>query len=147
LRYSHTNIIAKDWRTLCDFYIAVFQCTPVPPQRRQSGDWLARGTGVPGAALQGMHLRLPGYGDAGPTLEIFTYREQEPLAKGPANRQGFTHIAFAVDDVEATLETLLQHDGSRAGEIVQRQVPGVGLLTFIYARDPEGNLIEIQSWQ
>ena len=32
MRYIHTNIVAKDWRRLADFYIQVFGCTPVPPR-------------------------------------------------------------------------------------------------------------------
>ena len=53
VRYAHTNIVAEDWRKLAAFYQTVFACTPVPPERNQSGEVLARATGVPGAALQG----------------------------------------------------------------------------------------------
>ena len=35
--------------------------------------WLDSATGINGAHLRGMHLRLPGYGEHGPTLEIFQY--------------------------------------------------------------------------
>lgn len=147
VRYSHTNLIAHDWRRLVDFYVKVFDCVPVPPQRDQSGDWLSQGTGVRRAQLEGMHLRLPGWGEDGPTLEIFTFGETlarpVPVA---ANRLGFGHIAFRVDDVEATRASVIQAGGSELGEIVQHPVPGVGLLTFIYMTDPEGNIIEIQNW-
>ena len=71
VKYAHTNIITKDWKKLADFYELVFSCTPVPPERDQKGSWLDKGTGVLNAHLQGMHLRLPGYDDNGPTLEIY----------------------------------------------------------------------------
>ena len=32
-RYAHTNLIARDWRRLSDFYVRVFGCVPVPPER------------------------------------------------------------------------------------------------------------------
>jgi len=32
------------------------------------------------------------------------------------------------------------------GELTVREVPGVGVLTVRYVADPEGNIIEIQSW-
>jgi len=32
-------------------------------------------------------------------------------------------------------------------EIWKRKIEGVGELTFIYARDPDGNLIELQNWK
>jgi hypothetical protein len=41
---------------------------------------------------------------------------------------------------------VIEAGGSAHGAIVSTNVEGVGLLTFTYARDPEGNLIELQSW-
>ena len=79
-RYVHTNLIARDWRALAAFYRSVFGCVDVPPERDYSGPGLEAGTGVSGAALRGIHLRLPGNGADGPTLEIFTYTR---LANGP----------------------------------------------------------------
>jgi hypothetical protein len=32
------------------------------------------------------------------------------------------------------------------GEIVSVEVAGAGWITFAYATDPEGNLIELQRW-
>ncbi len=72
-RYAHTNIVAKDWKRLAAFYREVFGCIAVPPERNLSGGWLDRATGIEGAHLAGIHLRLPGCGQAGPTLEIFQY--------------------------------------------------------------------------
>ncbi len=31
--------------------------------------------------------------------------------------------------------------------IVSHEVPGAGLLTFTYATDPEGNILELQRWK
>ena len=39
---------------------------PVPPERDLAGPDMDAGTGIPGAHLRGMHLRLPGRGDEGP---------------------------------------------------------------------------------
>lgn len=62
IRYVHTNIVAKDWRALADFYCRVFACEPVLPERNLQGEWLARLTGIEGVTIQGIHLRLPGFG-------------------------------------------------------------------------------------
>jgi catechol 2,3-dioxygenase-like lactoylglutathione lyase family enzyme len=145
--YRHTNLIAWDWQRLSRFYQDVFGCTPVPPQRRQSGQWLADGTGVPDAALEGEHLRLPGCGEAGPTLEIYGYAEVLPRPEPAANRSGFGHLAFEVDDVAAACQVVFAAGGKPHGQVVRKAVPGVGLLTFTYVRDPEDNLIELQSWR
>lgn len=146
MRYAHTNLIARDWNRLANFYIDVFGCRPVPPERRQSGAWLARGTGVENAALEGVHLRLPGHGDGGPTLEIYTYNEILDSPPGVANRRGFGHLAFEVADVGDSVSAILEQGGSLLGEITTHAIDGVGCLTFVYARDPEGNVLEIQSW-
>ena len=145
-RYVHTNLIAEDWRELARFYEEVFGCVAVPPERELAGQWLEDGTGVSGAQIQGIHLRLPGYGDEGPTLEIFQYEPQEPRVKAAVNRPGLAHVAFAVEDVEATQEAVLAAGGERVGKVVTLPVAGAGSVTFAYVRDPEGNIIELQRW-
>ncbi len=146
MKYVHTNIIARDWKRLSEFYITVFKCTPVPPERHLSGAWVDRLTALNGAGIDGVHLRLPGYDD-GPTLEIFSYTPSN-FRETPdgINRQGFGHIAFLVDSIEEVLNDLLKNGGSRLGEIVVTDYKELGTLTVVYASDPEGNYIEIQNW-
>ncbi|MEO1486121.1 MAG: VOC family protein [Bacteroidota bacterium] len=147
MRFAHTNIISKDWRKLVTFYTQTFDCKLVPPIRKQSGSWLEKGTGMKNAALEGAHLRLPGYGEQGPTLEIYQYESVTTQEMPFPNHQGFGHIAFEVENVLEIVESLKQNGGTLAGEITQKQVEGVGEITFVYARDPEGNLIELQQWK
>lgn len=146
-RYGHTNLIAHDWRKLAAFYEQVFGCLPVPPARDQKGEWLERGTGVPDARLEGVHLRLPGHGAGGPTLEIFTYHETLPQDAPVANRAGYGHLAFAVDDVRQALAAVIEAGGAAVGEVVSTTVEGRGRIEFAYARDPEANIIELQRWR
>lgn len=145
-KFVHTNIVARDWRRLAQFYERVLGCVPVPPERNLEGRWLEDGTGVPGARIQGMHLRLPGYGADGPTLEIFQYSPQEERLDTAINRPGIGHIAFAVDDVEAARDAVLAAGGTAVGQVVSLAVPGAGIVTFAYVTDPEGNIIELQRW-
>lgn len=144
-RFGHVNLIAADWRRLAAFYQNVFGCVPVPPERDLAGAALEQGTGIEGARLAGIHLRLPGHGDAGPTLEIFTYGLNDPLAPGMPNRTGFGHIAFIVPDVEAARVAVLSAGGTEHGAVVTTKA-GARSVTWVYLRDPEGNLIELQSW-
>ncbi len=146
MRYAHTNIAAKDWRSLADFYIQVFGCSIKPPQRNLSGEWLDRATGLKNARLEGIHLVLPGYAENAPTLEIFTYfdlHSREPLM---ANHTGLTHIAFEVEDVDTVYAKALSQGATELGQPTEKIIEGVGVLKFVYLRDPEGNIIEIQSW-
>lgn len=147
MKFAHTNIICTNWKELADFYVKTFDCKIVPPIRKQSGEWLEKGTGLKNAKLEGAHLLLPGYGNNGPTLEIYQYENIERQGFVSPNKRGFGHIAFEVESVEKVLETLEINGGKAFGEITKRVVKNVGEITFIYARDPEGNLIELQSWK
>jgi len=143
-RYVHTNIIARDWRKVARFYEDVFGCVLVPPERDLSGEWLDRGTGIANAHVRGVHLRLPGHGDSGPTIEIFSYDDVVAQSHPLANRTGYGHVAFLVDDVAAAMAEVVKH-GGKSGEIVAHKTPA-GSLEFVYVRDPEDNLIELQRW-
>jgi catechol 2,3-dioxygenase-like lactoylglutathione lyase family enzyme len=145
-KYGHTNLIAKDWKALARFYQDVLGCTPVPPERHYQGKELERGTGIPGAEVSGAHLRLPGHGPDGPTLEIFTYTTLAERPSVAVNRPGFGHIAFMVDDVQGAREELLAAGGRAIGDVVTLTAPNGARVTWTYVTDPEGNVIELQSW-
>jgi len=145
-RYVHTNLVAADWRALAAFYEDVFGCERVPPERELESAWLDRATGLRGARLTGVHLRLPGHGPDGPTLEIFSYAARVAQTTPTADRLGFGHIAFAVDDVRAALQRVIDAGGSALGDVAEAHVEGAGDLTLVYARDPEDNIIELQKW-
>ena len=97
--------------------------------------------------MEGADLLLPGYGENGPTLEIYTYeiiKEQDLVFP---NQKGFGLIAFEEESVEQVLASLDRNGGKALGEITTRIVVGIGEITFVYARAPEGNLIELESWK
>ena len=145
-RYVHTNLIARDWQSLARFYQDVFGCVPVPPERDLSGPEMEAGTGIAGAHLRGIHLRLPGYGDAGPTLEIFSYNHLAERPPTAVNRPGFGHLAFSVEEVAAAREAVLAAGGQPVGEVVTVTLQNGASVTWCYVTDPEGNVIELQSW-
>jgi predicted enzyme related to lactoylglutathione lyase len=145
-KYVHTNLIAKDWKRLVRFYCDVFGCEPAGPERDLSEPWLDRVNSVPNGHLRGVHLRLPGYDDDGPTLEIFNYDQLIERGLPRSNECGFAHIAFAVENVDAALEAVLAGGGGAVGEVATAKIPGVGVIRLVYARDPEGNIIELQKW-
>ncbi len=145
-RYVHTNLIARDWRVLASFYQSLFGCLPIPPERAYSGAELEAGTGVSGATLRGVHLRLPGHGTNGPTLEIYSYSLP---AEGPlpaVNRPGLAHLAFEVASVPDARRAVLGAGGKPVGEIVTLTTSAGSRVTWCYVTDPEGNIIELQSW-
>jgi len=145
-RYAHTNLVARDWRRLADFYVELFGCEFVPPERDDAGPLLEAGTGVPGAHMTGVHLRLPGHGASGPTLEIYSYSPSQPPVPAAVNRPGYGHVAFEVASVEEAQRRVLAAGGRPIGEIVTLERPGGRRVTWCYVTDPEGNIVELQSW-
>ena len=51
-----------------------------------------------------------------------------------------------MDDVEQALQTVIAAGGGAVGKIATTKVDGVGVLCVVYARDPEGNIVELQKW-
>ncbi len=147
IKFVHTNIIAKDWRRLAQFYIDVFDCEPMYPERDLSGEWIEKITNIPNIAIKGIHLKLPGYTN-GPTLEIFEYNKLSTLDKIPLiNDPGFSHIAFHVNDIEEILQKLISNGGEPYGELIEKEYDEIGILKVMYTKDIEGNIIEIQNWR
>jgi len=145
-RFVHTNLIAKDWKKLARFYEKVFGCKVASPERDLSGKLIEDFTGIQDAEIHGVHLRLPGYGDSGPTLEIFQYNHLEERPKTAINRPGFAHIAFLVDNVGAFKDAVIASGGKTLGKVVSLEVEGPGKVKLVYVTDPEGNVIELQHW-
>ena len=147
IKFVHTNLIAKDWKKLAKFYMDVFDCEPTRPERDLSGDWIDKMTRIQGVRVKGIHLKLPGY-DNGPTLEIFEYNVASKSAKNELiNDPGFSHIAFHVTSVEEIIDRLMANGGALYGELIEKEINGIGIIKAIYAKDPEGNIIEIQNWK
>ena len=145
-KYVHTNLIARDWKRLVRFYCEVFGCESKRPERDMSGAWLDSVTSLRNAHLTGLHLRLPRYDDDAPTLEIFSYDQMIECGLPQPNQCGFGHIAFGVEDVDHALLAVTAAGGSAVGNIATTKVDGVGTLRVVYARDPEGNIVELQKW-
>jgi predicted enzyme related to lactoylglutathione lyase len=62
------------------------------------------------------------------------------------NRSGFAHIAFGVSDVAEAQQAVILAGGDTLGDVVTIQLSTGAKVTWCYVRDPEGNIIELQSW-
>ena len=145
-RFGHVNVTSADWRRLAGFYQDVFGMEVVPPERDYRGPDLEAATGVPGAHLLGAHLRLPGLGASGPTLEIYQYDSVEPGRSPRVDRAGWGHVAFQVPDVPGAVAAFLAAGGTRVGEVITSTTKTGARVTWCYAADPDGNIVELQAW-
>ncbi len=145
MKFAHVNIISSDWKKLADFYIKVFHCKPLWPERDLHGKWLDESTGIDNARISGTHLRLPGFEEGSPTLEIFQYNNNLPAEK-KINTEGICHLAFRVESVQKVLKEILKNGGTQIGKVTTKDLKELGTITYVYTTDPEGNILEIQNW-
>ena len=66
-----------------------------------------------------------------------------PQVNGP----GFGHIAFSVASVVDAKQDVTAAGGQPVGDVVTLTTADGRRVTWCYVRDPEGNIIELQSWQ
>lgn len=147
-KYRHTRVVTKDWKKLSVFYQKTFGCIPVNSEIDLKGEWFDKVTGLTDAHAVGEQLLLPGHGFGGPYLEIVTYDDiAEKKVNKINSRIGYAHLCFEVDNVEETYELLIAEGGGTNGTIVTKYYPELdNTAHLVYAKDPDGNSVEILSW-
>src|SRR5439155_27274493 len=95
-KYVHTNLIARDWKRLVRFYCDVFGCERKGSERDLCAEWLDKVNAVRNAHVRGVHLRLPGYGEDGPTIECFSYVQVIEGDTPMSHMCGLVHIAYTL---------------------------------------------------
>jgi catechol 2,3-dioxygenase-like lactoylglutathione lyase family enzyme len=137
LRIDHTAISVPDLDTALAFY-----CDVLGFALEYRADWrdaplTDRLVGLPGSAAKSVMLKL------GPTrIELFEY--QSPRGKvqetaRPVCDHGYTHICFAVADIQAEYQRL-----GEAGVEFHSAPVDFGPVICAYARDPFGNVFELK---
>jgi len=134
--FSHCGITVSDFNRAVRFYWDVFGCplvgvadTPSDRVRSFFGIDADRPTCRIG------WIRVPG----GATLEIFAFEPQLPPVTIPWNRVGLTHICFDVRNTRRWYD-YLKAKGVECVTEPERSPRGH---TFFFAKDFDGNLIEL----
>lgn len=140
VRFDQTKFLANDVETLSRFYVEALDCeTVVAPQEVEAA--VSRAVGVPDATVTLTILRLPGRGDHGPVLELYSVDGQRP--NGWDYRPGQGQIAFEVENLEAGIGSVIAAGGSQLGEVVEWTAPSGAVGRFVYLNDPEGNIVDL----
>jgi catechol 2,3-dioxygenase-like lactoylglutathione lyase family enzyme len=134
--FSHAGITVSSFNKAVRFYWEVFGCPLVgvaetPPDRVRT----FFGVDAPQPRCTIGWIRVPG----GAVLEIFEFQPQLPPAAVAWNRVGLTHISFNVRNLQKWYDYL-----AGAGvECVSRPERSPRGHSFFFAKDPDGNLIEL----
>ncbi|HEX4729859.1 MAG TPA: VOC family protein [Solirubrobacterales bacterium] len=136
-RMEHVGIVVDDLAAAIAFFVELG--LGVQGEGSVEGDWVDRIVGLEGARSNIAMLETP---DGDGRVELTEFQappspDGDPLA--PANTPGIRHLAFAVDDLDATLAGLRAHGGELVGE-VERYGDRYRLC---YLRGPAGIIIEL----
>jgi catechol 2,3-dioxygenase-like lactoylglutathione lyase family enzyme len=134
--FSHVGLTVSDFNTAVRFYWDVFGCPLVgvadtPPERVRS----FFGVDAPTPRCRIGWIRVAGGG----VLEIFEFTPQLPPAAVPWNRVGLTHFSFNVRNTQKWYDYLVGKGVECLGP-PERSPRGH---TFFFAKDMDGNLIEM----
>jgi catechol 2,3-dioxygenase-like lactoylglutathione lyase family enzyme len=134
--FSHVGLTVSDFNRAVQFYWDVFRCPLVgvadtPPERVRS----FFGVDAPAPRCKIGWIRVPGGG----VLEIFEFTPQLPAAPVSWHRVGLTHFSFNVRNIQRWHEYLVSKGVECLG-LPERSPRGH---TFFFAKDMDGNLIEM----
>ena len=134
--FSHIGLTVSDFNTAVRFYSDVFGCPLVgvsdtPPDRVRS----FFGVDAPQPTGKIGWIRVPG----GATLEIFEFQPQLPPGAIQWNRVGLTHFSFNVRDTQKWYDYLV----GKGVECLTKPERSPRGHTFFFAKDMDGNLIEM----
>jgi len=141
--FRHTAIVVRNLDLMLDFYVAVLGLQVIRRVELDSAEF-QYGIAVAGSRARVVHLAIPG---SDTCLELFEFAAVEaPEAVPPSNAAGYRHVAFIVDDMEEACQTLRASGLQMLSRPVALNEPGVDPnLLFMYFRDPEGNIIELNN--
>lgn len=132
----HTAMATTDIDAMKRFYCDMFDLRELT-----SGEWADVPEYDAMVGLPRSSARFVLLGGANVALELFQYATPAPgpaEPDRPVNRPGITHLAFAVEDIDAHYERL-----SEAGVRFHAPPSGDSPIRAAYGRDPEGNVFEL----
>ena len=129
----HTGLTVSDLDRSVEFYTESFGWT-VESRFSVAGDAFEAVVGSDGVSGQFVHLD-----GGGSRIELVEY-DPADSARDPATlpQPGGTHLAVAVDDVDAVLEELPED----TDPLSEPQTTESGT-RLVFVRDPDGNLVEL----
>jgi catechol 2,3-dioxygenase-like lactoylglutathione lyase family enzyme len=136
-RMDHVGIVVDDLTAATQFFIEL----GLEPQGKGSveGEWVDRIIGLEEVRTDLVMLQTP---DGHSRLELVKFHS--PAARGdnrqaPSNERGIRHLAFLVEDIDATLPRLQTRGAELIGEVVRYE----NSYRLCYVLGPEGIIVEL----
>jgi catechol 2,3-dioxygenase-like lactoylglutathione lyase family enzyme len=134
---DHVGIVVDDLAAATAFFLELG--LKLEGEATVEGDWVDRVIGLDGARSDIAMLATP---DGDSRVELTEFHsppgpDGDRLA--PTNTPGLRHLAFEVDDVDATLAGLRAHGGELVGTVEQYK----DIYRLCYVRGPAGIIVEL----
>ena len=145
---DHINIVVADLERAAHFYETVFGFRRGFAAQLH-GAWIETVTGLKGARAECLFLES---NDGDARLELIRYDapdiEQSPFDPLP-NERGLRHLAFQVEDIDATLEKVRALGIAPISDPVEVPflVADLGVKRLAYFHDFDGTLVEVAAYQ
>lgn len=133
----HAGVVVADLERALEFYLGVFGLQVVA-REVETGPFIEALVGLPDVQLE--WAKLAGSNEV--LLELLCYHSHpEALHQRGVQSLGCSHVAFTVEDIHETVARIQARGGSAGEPLVNPQ----GTVEVVYARDPEGVLLEVVS--
>lgn len=141
MRFAQVKIVARDVASLTRWYVEVLGCDTVMAPAELDDPMLCRAMGAQSGSLVTLSMvRPPGQDDDGAIIEFYSLSPQQ--TDWPF-RAGGGQVAFEVDDIDGLVGRILTSGGGLHGEVVDWVAPSGRRSRFVYANDPEGNIVDL----
>ena len=134
----HTGLVVRDIERSLSFYRNILGLT-LWKREKEEGPFIENVVAIKDVVIEWAKLKTPD----GSVVELLQY-PAHPEAKdraenAPSNRQGCSHIAFTVEDIDAVYKKLQSNEcHCNSGP----QTSPDGLARVMYCHDPDGIIIE-----
>ncbi len=147
-RLDHINLVVADLERAAHFYEHVFGWRRGFSAELR-GEWIERVSGLEGVRASCLFLEFP---NGGARIELIRY--DSPTGEhfdlnSRANTFGARHIAFEVENINATLEKVRELGLEALGSVeeVPFRVGNLGTKRLVYFHDFDGVLVEAAAYQ
>ena len=136
-RFDHVGITVTDLDTATAFFVGLG--LEVEGRAFVEGEFVDTVTGIPGSRSHIVMLR-PREGGTGLELSSFVQPDHVPGSPAAmANELGLRNVAFEVDDLQATVDSLAADGYGLVGGVGQHE----NIWRMAYVRGPEGMIVSL----